>query len=100
MTIISKRNVVLMAPDGRTAYPIAKGYIGSVPEWAAYNRHFQRLVADGLIAVAESTKDAAMEEADEKAAAKEAGARARAKKQAEKAEEPEKRRLKIEPKSE
>lgn len=87
MTIISNRNIIIPSPDGTTAHNIPKGYIGPVPAWVTKTKYFKRLVADGKISVAKTTKDADLEAADQTAANAEKKARARSKEKAEEAQQ-------------
>ena len=89
MTIISNRNIIIPSPDGTAAHNIPKGYIGPAPGWVTKTKYFKRLVADGKISVAKSTKDVDLEAAGEAAAAAESRARARSKAKAEEAAETE-----------
>ena len=61
MFVVSKRNIVLRSADGSQAYPVAKGYIGEIPDWAAETEYFRDLVRDGKLGVPESSRDAAVE---------------------------------------
>lgn len=66
MFIVSKRNIVLPSGDGGRAYPVAKGFMGEIPGWAAETAYFAALVRDGKIGVPETKKDRDVAEAAEK----------------------------------
>jgi hypothetical protein len=48
MLVLSKRNIIIPAPDGSTAVRRA-GLMEIVPDWAVKTPYFQALVADGKI---------------------------------------------------
>lgn len=50
MLVLSKRNIVLPAPDGSTAVRLRAGMMETVPDWAANTEYFKALVADGKVA--------------------------------------------------
>lgn len=58
MFILCKRNVLFRTPDGAQTYLVRRDYVGNVPDWIGQTRYFRQLVADGVIAVPETTKDA------------------------------------------
>ena len=66
MFVISKRNIIIPSPDGKTSCFIPKDYIGSIPEWAAETAYFCELVKEGKLSVSESKKDKDIEKAAEK----------------------------------
>ena len=49
MFVLSKRNIVIPAPDGSTAVRLERGQIADIPDWAARTAYFQALVSDGKI---------------------------------------------------
>ncbi len=57
MFILSKRNIELPSPDGSAKHRVDKGFVGSIPDWAADTAYFRALVKDGKIVVPESKKD-------------------------------------------
>ena len=57
MFIVSKRNIILPSLDGSRAFPISKGYVGEIPDWAAETAYFAELVRDGKIGAPSSKKD-------------------------------------------
>ena len=65
MFILSKRNIILPSSDGSRTHFVPKGFIGSIPDWAAETRYFESLVADGKI-VPTATADKELQTAEEK----------------------------------
>ena len=65
MFVLSKRNIILPAPDGSAAVRLARGQIAEIPDWAAETDYFRSLVRDGKL-VPTGTGDKATQEADEK----------------------------------
>ena len=61
MFIVSKRNIILPSKDGTETYFVPRGYIGSIPNWAAETEYFRALVIDGKIGTPEGRKDKAVE---------------------------------------
>ena len=49
MLVLSKRNIVLPAPDGSTAVRLRAGMMETVSDWAANTEYFKALVADGKV---------------------------------------------------
>ena len=49
MFVLSKRNVIIPAPDGSTAVALRRDVMTDIPEWAAQTDYFQALVRDGKI---------------------------------------------------
>ena len=49
MLVLSKRNIVIPAPDGSTSVRLRAGLMETVPDWAAETPYFKALVADGKI---------------------------------------------------
>ena len=49
MFVLSKRNVIIPAPDGSTAVALRRDVMTNIPEWAAQTNYFQALVRDGKI---------------------------------------------------
>lgn len=66
MFIMAKRNLLLPSKDGSNKHPVAKDYIGEIPDWAAETRYFKALVADGKICIPASHKDADLQSEAEK----------------------------------
>ena len=65
MLVLSKRNIVIPAPDGSTAVRLAREQLAEVPDWAAKTDYFQALVKDGKI-VLTGRSDKETQAADEK----------------------------------
>ena len=58
MFILCKRNILFRTPDGAQTHLVRRDFIGNVPDWIGQTRYFRQLVADGVIAVPKTTKDA------------------------------------------
>lgn len=65
MFVLSKRNIILPAPDGSAAVRLARGQMAELPDWAEETDYFRGLVRDGKL-VPTGTGDKAAQEADEK----------------------------------
>lgn len=65
MFVLSKRNVIVPAPDGSTAIALRRDVMTDIPEWAAQTDYFQALVRDGKI-VPTGTSDKESQKAAEK----------------------------------
>lgn len=65
MFIVANRKIILPSADGKRKHPVARGFIGEIPDWAAETAYFRALVADGKIGVPQSKKDADVETAAE-----------------------------------
>lgn len=65
MFVLSKRNIVLPAPDGSAAVRLRAGMMETVPDWAAETDYFRALVKDGKI-VPSGTSDKETQRAAEK----------------------------------
>lgn len=65
MFVLSKRNVIVPAPDGSTAVALRRDVMTDIPEWAAQTDYFQALVRDGKI-VPTGTSDGESQKAAEK----------------------------------
>ena len=65
MFVLSKRNIIIPAPDGSASVHLARGQMVDVPDWAADTAYFKALVADGKI-VPSATTDKATQAAAEK----------------------------------
>lgn len=65
MFVLSKRNVIIPAPDGSTAAALRRDVMTDIPEWAAQTDYFQALVRDGKI-VPTGTSDKESQKAAEK----------------------------------
>lgn len=65
MFVLSKRNLIIPAPDGSTAVRLAREQLAKVPDWAAETEYFRALVADGKL-VPTGTSDKETQAADEK----------------------------------
>lgn len=77
MFVISHRNIIVPSVDGRMAFNLPKGYIGSVPQWVESTAYFKALLADGKVSVSMTAKDKELETATETAKASEKKARAK-----------------------
>lgn len=49
MLVLSKRNIIIPAPDGSTSVRLRAGLMETVPDWAVGTPYFQALVADGKL---------------------------------------------------
>lgn len=67
MFILSKRNIMFRTPDGAQTHFVRRDFVGDVPDWVGKTKYFKQLVADGVIAVPASTKDADVQPAAESA---------------------------------
>lgn len=67
MFILSKRNIMFRTPDGAQTHFVRRDFVGEVPDWVGKTKYFKQLVADGVIAVPASTKDADVQPAAESA---------------------------------
>ena len=65
MFVLSKRNVIIPAPDGSTAVALRRDVMTDIPEWAAQTDYFRALVRDGKI-VPTGTSDKESQKAAEK----------------------------------
>ena len=65
MFVLSKRNIIIPAPDGSTSVRLRAGLMETVPDWAANTEYFKALVADGKI-VPSGTSDKETQKAAEK----------------------------------
>lgn len=65
MFVLSKRNIILPAPDGTAAVRLARGELKDIPDWAAKTEYYRALVADGKL-VPTGTRDRETQAADEK----------------------------------
>lgn len=65
MFVLSKRNIILPAPDGSAAVRLRAGMMETVPDWAAETDYFRALVKDGKI-VPSGTSDKETQRAAEK----------------------------------
>lgn len=68
MFIYSDRNVILRSQDGAQAYPVRRGFVGEIPDWAGDTDYFRALVKDGKISLPASHKDKDVQAAEEKPA--------------------------------
>lgn len=73
MFVVANRNIILPSADGAQEYLLPRGYIGSIPDWAAATPYFAALVQDGKIGVPEGRKDAEVERAAKAPARKKKG---------------------------
>lgn len=65
MFILCKRNILFRTPDGAQTHLVRRDFIGNVPDWIGQTRYFRQLVADGVIAVPETSRDADVQAAAE-----------------------------------
>lgn len=70
MVIVSQRNILLPSKDRSQVFPVTRGWMGEIPEWAAETEYFRELVADGKIVISESRRDRDLQNAEETGAAK------------------------------
>lgn len=49
MFVLSKRNIIIPAPDGSVSVRLAREQLAEVPDWAANTEYFKALVADGKV---------------------------------------------------
>lgn len=66
MFVLSKRNIIIPAPDGSTAVRLARGQLAEVPDWAEKTDYFQALVADGKIVPTDKSDKSTQQAADKK----------------------------------
>lgn len=66
MFIVAKRNVLLPSVDCSRTYPVVRGFMGEIPDWAAKTDYFSALVRDGKIEIPASKKDKDIVQAVEK----------------------------------
>lgn len=66
MLVFARGNFLFRRPDG-ASYLLKRGVLTSVPDWVAEESFFKALCSCGDIAISESTKDTAVEQAVEKA---------------------------------
>lgn len=65
MFVLSKRNIVIPAPDGSASVRLRAGMMETVPDWAAETDYFRALVRDGKV-VPSGTSDREGQKAAEK----------------------------------
>ncbi|MBS5651863.1 MAG: hypothetical protein KH231_07890 [Dialister sp.] len=65
MFVLSKRNLILPAPDGSSVVRLARDMMADIPDWAAKTDYFRALVADGKV-VPSGTSDREEQAAAEK----------------------------------
>ena len=65
MLVLSKRNIIIPAPDGSAAVRLAREQLAEVPDWAVKTDYFRALVKDGKI-VPTGKSDKETQAADEK----------------------------------
>ena len=65
MLVLSKRNIVIPAPDGSTVVRLRAGLMETVPDWAVKTEYFKALVADGKV-VPSDRSDKSAQAASEK----------------------------------
>ena len=82
MFVVSNRNIIISTPDGTERYSLARGYMGTVPEWVTKTDYFRSLVDDGKIAITKKAKDSELENAVEAATEAEAETREKAREKA------------------
>ena len=66
MLVLSKRNIVIPAPDGSTAVRLRAGLMETVPDWATKTPYFQALVRDGKIVPSDRSDKSAQAAAEKK----------------------------------
>lgn len=65
MVIVSKNNILLPSEDQSMVFPVPRGWMGEVPDWAFDTQYFRELAADGKIIVSQSRRDCDLQAADE-----------------------------------
>lgn len=65
MLVLSKRNIIIPAPDGSASVRLRAGLMETVPDWAAKTPYFRALVRDGKI-VPSDRSDKSAQAASEK----------------------------------
>lgn len=65
MVIVAKRSILLPSADRSKVFPVTRGWMGEVPDWASSTPYFQELVADGKIIVSASRRDRDLQNAHE-----------------------------------
>lgn len=66
MLVLSKRNIIIPAPDGSTAVRLRAGLMEIVPDWAVKTLYFKALVKDGKIVPSGRSDKEAQAAADKK----------------------------------
>ena len=66
MLVLSKRNIIIPAPDGSAAVRLRAGLMETVPDWAAETPYFKALVADGKVVPSGATDKEAQKAAEKK----------------------------------
>ena len=66
MLVLSKRNIVIPAPDGSTSVRLRAGLMEIIPDWAANTPYFRALVRDGKIVPSDRSDKWAQAEAEKK----------------------------------
>ena len=65
MIIVAQRNILLPSADRSKVFPVTRGWMGEVPDWASSTPYFRELVADGKIIVSASRRDRDLQNAHE-----------------------------------
>mgnify|MGYP007060639699 CR=1 FL=1 len=65
MVIVAQRNILLPSADRSKVFPVTRGWMGEVPDWASSTPYFRELVADGKIIVSASRRDRDLQNAHE-----------------------------------
>ncbi len=65
MVIVAQRNILLPSADRSKVFPVTRGWMGEIPDWASNTSYFRELVADGKIIVSESRRDRDLQNANE-----------------------------------
>ena len=66
MFVLSKRNIIIPAPDGSVSVRLAREQLAEVPDWAAKTDYFQALVKDGKIVLTDKSDKSAQAAAEKK----------------------------------
>lgn len=66
MLVLSKRNIIIPAPDGSAAVRLRAGLMETVPDWAAEAPYFKALVADGKVVPSGAADKEAQKAAEKK----------------------------------
>ena len=66
MFVFVTPSVILPPPAAPRAFPVSRGFVGEIPDWAADTDYFRALVKDGKISLPASHKDRDVEAAQKK----------------------------------
>lgn len=66
MFVLSKRNIIIPAPDGSQSIRLAREQLTDVPDWAVETDYFRALVKDGKIVPTDKSDKSTQEAAEKK----------------------------------